>query len=169
MPEIVKPVGNYQHVLENSAHGIDLIHYLFDSPTIIHSSVFSKNSGRLIILKTKKNDLINLVLNWNSPSNFLINIEGNKKRLEIKPFEDSSLFEGMKVISPTSDLPVRRYIPMKILGVSSFPNPKNLIKPGFLEQAREMKNILEGKTPKISASLFDAYKVQEMLADILYK
>ena len=167
MPEIVKPAGNYTNVFNNSAHGIDLINYLFEKTNIAHKSCFSKDSGRLIILKSEKNDLINLVMNWNSPSNFQINIEAKEKRLELKPFEDSNLFEGMEVVHPTKILPVRRYLPRRTFGVSSFPNQKNLFKPGFLEQANEMKNILHGKTPKISASLFDAYKAQKMLIEIL--
>ena len=51
---------------------------------------------------------------------------------------------------------------------SSFPNKKNNFKPGFLEQALEMKDILGGTEPRISASLFDAYKVQKITQDILF-
>jgi hypothetical protein len=73
----------------------------------------------------------------------------------------------MDLIEPTEDLPLRRYVPKKIESISSFPHQDNLIKPGFLEQAIEFKNILEGGSPVISASLYDAYKAQELLDDIL--
>ncbi len=168
LPEGVNIKGNYTSVLLNSAHGIDLLLYLFGDLEIINNSHFKNDCGRLVTLKSINGDIVNLTMNWNSPSNFIINIEGGKKRLEIKPFEDSQLYKGMQVIEPSKELPLRRYIPQEIESISSYPNKNNLIKPGFLEQALEMKNILNGEDSKVSASLYDAYKVQKLLQAILY-
>ena len=85
----------------------------------------------------------------------------------MKPFEQCNIFKGMEVIEPTEKLPLRRYIPKKIESVSSFPTHDNLIKPGFYEQAMEIKSLLEGEEPKISASLYDAYIAQKLLRNIL--
>ena len=74
----------------------------------------------------------------------------------------------MEVLEPTDNLPLRRYVPKQIRKISSFPSTKNNVKPGFLEQAIEMKNILNGSPPKISASLADAYKAQKLIQEILY-
>jgi hypothetical protein len=106
-------------------------------------------------------------MNWNSPSNFQLNIEGQGSRLEIKPFEKSTFYQGMEIVEPSNKVPVRTYIPKKISELNSFPKQKDAIKPGFLEQALEMKSILKGKQPKVSASLEDAFNVQKILDNIL--
>ena len=167
LPEKVDPKGNYSNVLLNSCHGIDLLFYLFKDLKILDIHHFEKDLGRLVTLKSASNDLINLTMNWNSPSNFILVLEGDRRRLEIKPFEDSNIFQGMNIIDPSEELPLRRFVPKKIESVTSFPTKGNLIKPGFLEQSIEMKNLLEGKEPEISASLYDAYRVQSLLGKIL--
>jgi predicted dehydrogenase len=167
LPENIKSTRNYEDVLSNSCHGIDLLFYLFTDLEIQNNYVFKNDLGRLVTLKSKNNNLVSLSMNWNSPSNFMISLEGDRRRLEIKPFESGSIYQGMDLIEPTEDLPLRRYVPKKIESISSFPHQDNLIKPGFLEQAIEFKNILEGGSPVISASLYDAYKAQELLDDIL--
>lgn len=167
LPEVVSPNGNYNGVLLNSSHGIDLLFYLFEDLQILSINHFNDDSGRIVILESKHGAIINLTMNWNSPSNFMINIEGRAKRLEVKPFEDSRIFKGMQVLEPTDDLPLRRYIPKEIELISSYPTKNQLVKPGFLEQALEMKEIFNGKSPDISASLHDAFKVQEILKQIL--
>lgn len=167
LPEKVKSTGDYEYVLSNSCHGIDLLLYLFKDLEIKNSFAFKNDLGRLVTLKSKNNNLVTLNMNWNSPANFMISLEGDRRRLEIKPFESASIFQGMEIIEPTDDLPLRRYVPKKIESISSFPHQDNLIKPGFLEQAIELKGILEGGEPEISASLYDAFKVQELLDKIL--
>ena len=52
--------------------------------------------------------------------------------------------------------------------ISSFPNKDTDLKPGFFEQAKEIKNIINGKKASVSASLEDAYKSQKLLNEILY-
>ena len=71
-------------------------------------------------------------MNWNSPSNFSFNIESHPFRLELKPFETFSLFEGMSVIQPSKEFPLRRYVPNLIEEGYVFSNNKEF-KPGFLE------------------------------------
>ena len=41
------------------------------------------------------------------------------------------------------------------------------IKPGFLGQAREFYNLINGKSPRIAANLKDAYKAQALVEKIL--
>lgn len=168
LPEGVDPEKGYQAVLLNSAHGIDLLLYLFPGLEIQNIYRFADDLGRFVTFKSQNGDLISLNMNWNSPSNFMLNLEGKELRLEIKPFEASNLFQGMDVIESTPELPLRQYVPKNIESLSSFPTKESLIKPGFLEQAMELKNILEGNDPQISASLYDAFKVQELLHRILY-
>ena len=146
----------------------DLLRYLFGELEIIAKTKLHSPSGRICILESENKDKIDLLMNWNSPSNFSLNIEANGSRLELKPFETVKLFKGMNIIEPTDDLPLRRYIPKVVEESSSFPSKKSNFKPGFVEQALEMKSILDGNEPKISASLIDAYKVQEITQSILF-
>tara|TARA_B110000008_G_scaffold278353_1_gene321894 strand:- start:235 stop:1194 length:960 start_codon:yes stop_codon:yes gene_type:complete len=167
LPEMVNEIGNYNGVLLNSAHGIDLLLYLFEDIHLHDVYHYKNDAGRMAIFKSNCGTIINLTMNWNSPSNFMINIESGTKRLEIKPFEYSKVFQGMQVIEPSDDLPSRRYIPQEVDNTSSYPVKNQLVKPGFLEQALEMKNIFKGKGAGKSASLYDAFKVQKILKEIL--
>ena len=160
--------NKFEPVLLNSIHGIDLLLYLFGDLKIINNTKVFSPDGRVSILKNEDNDIINLIMNWNSPSNFSFNFEAKGERLEIKPFEISKLYKGMDIIEPTEDIRIRRFFPKEIEEVSSFPSLKNELKPGFYEQALDMKNILDGKKSKISASLFDAYKAQKLTQEILF-
>ncbi len=170
LPESInfKSKDKYKPVLLNSVHGIDLLIYLFGDLKISNIEKISSTGGRLCSLQNDRGDKISLIMNWNSPSNFSINLDSNFQRLEIKPFEICRLFEGMEILEPTNDLPLRRYIPKEINKISSFPITKNAIKPGFLEQAIEMKNIINGDNPKKSATLKDAYMTQKIIQKILY-
>ncbi len=159
--------NKFYPVLANTVHGIDLLRYFFGDLKIVKNIETKSPEGRVVLLSNSKDDIINLSLNWNSPSNFLINIEGNDMRLEIKPFESCRLFRGMEIIEPTKDIPLRRYIPNQIDEHSSYPKTENDVKPGFYDQAMEMKNILKGGSPLISASLHDAYIVQKLTQQIL--
>jgi predicted dehydrogenase len=168
LPERVNETGNYYAVHANSAHGIDLLYYLFKDIKVLNNYHLKEDLGRHVILESENGVLINLLLNWNAPSNFQISLETRDKKLEIKPFEDSRVFQGMDVIEPSDELPLRRYEPKIIESVSSFPQKNNLVKPGFLEQAMEMKGMLEGRETEISATLFDAFKTQELIKTILH-
>lgn len=167
LPEVVKKKNNFYLVKANSAHGIDLINYLFNDLKIIDIIKFPYSNGRKVIFKSKEGSIIDLTMNWNSPANFLMQIEGSGERLELKPFETSVLYQGMKVIEPSKDFPLRSYFPKEKLILNSF-NKKNIdIKPGFFEQAMEIKQMLKGKKPKISASVRDALIVQDLISKIL--
>ena len=171
LPEAInlEQENKYDRVLINSVHGIDMLRYLFGDIELKNNINHISPDGRISILEGDNDSKICLIMNWNSPSNFSLNIEGNNKRLELKPFEGCKIYEGMKIIEPTKDWPVRRYIPNEIYSSSSFHDTRLDMKPGFFEQAMEMKNILDGKKPLKSANLYDAYKTQKITQDILFK
>ncbi len=167
LPEKVNSELKFFLVKANSAHGVDLINYLFGKLKIIKILKYSSNTGRKVIFKSKNNSIIDLNLNWNSPSNFLIQIEANNEKLEIKPFERLTRYHGMRILNPTKKFPLRRYIPKEVENFDAFNKKFIKLKPGFYEQALEIKSILKGKKPKISASLKDAYETQAIISKIL--
>ena len=103
--------------------------------------------GKNVFLESPRGDTVLICLNWNSPSNFSINIEASPYRLELKPFETYSLYEGMEVIEASEDYPVRQYVPKLIEKGNVFFNSKEF-KPGFLEQSVEFRRFVEGKKVK---------------------
>ena len=78
---------------------------------IINIIKYPNSNGRKVILRSKGGSIIDLTMNWNSPTNFMMQIEGPGERLELKPFETSILYKGMKVLEPSKDFPLRRYFP----------------------------------------------------------
>ena len=170
LPEIVdfNSESKYSGILSNSVHGIDILLFLFGNLEVINTIPLSSPDGRLSILRDEVGNKISVLMNWNSPSNFSLELESNETRMQIKPFELCRIYKGMEVIEPSEELPLRRYIPKKIQEISSFPSSENMSKPGFFEQALEMKKILQNSQPQISATLHDAYLAQKTVQEILY-
>ena len=109
-----------------------------------------------------------LLMNWNSPSNFSLLIDALPYRLEIKPFEKFKLFKGMKVIEPTKDYPLRQYVPKLVEEGTVFSRRDDfLFKPGFLEQALEFKKVVLGNEPNISAGIKDAKRASLLAHNIV--
>ena len=156
----------YFSVKENSVHGFDILNYLFPNLSVKKISEYKQPNnifGRKAILKDDKNNTVEVLLNWNSPSNFSLNIEASPYRLELKPFESFKLFNGMEVVEPTIDYPVRQYVPKAIEEGNVFSSSKNKdFKPGFLEQAVEFKKLIEGKKTYVSANLKDAFNASNI-------
>ena len=72
----------------------------------------------------------------------------------------------MDVYEPSVNFPVRQYMP-KIVSESNVFDEDKTCKPGFLAQAKEFFDFVNGKTPKISADLQDAFKVSSLAYNII--
>ena len=167
---IDKQNQEYFSVRENSVHGFDLLFYLLpDLQLKIVDEYKQPNNayGKYAILESPRGDSVFIYLNWNSPSNFSLNLESYPHRLELKPFETFSLYKGMQVIEPSEDYPLRKYVPKLIKSGNVFEKNKQF-KPGFYEQSLEFLNIVKGQKPLISANINDAYRAA-YLADLIIK
>ena len=164
-----KSSQKFFNVRENSVHGLDLLNFLLPSIKLVKVEEHMQPNGafsRSVFLNTTRGDSCMILLNWNSPSNFSLNIEALPFRLELKPFESYSLFKGMEIIEASEEYPVRQYVPKLIETENVFSNSKEF-KPGFLEQAQEFKKIVEGKKKEILATLDDAYKAALLAEKII--
>ena len=162
----------FEKIYENSAHGIDLLFYLFKSLKIEYVTKLNLNSfdsSRIAILRTKDNHKCIIIFNSNSPDNFSIEIENGKQRILLSPFEKVKLFEGLKKIDPSKHFPLRTYNPILKFEKDNFQfdMSTNRIKPGFYEQSKDFLNLILNKKTKNFATLKDAYKVQELINKIM--
>jgi len=143
-------------VRENSVHGLDLLAHVLGRYNIVTRMDISEPRGRLAVMSTEAGHVGTIVLNWNCPANFSLVLDRSPRRFELKPFELGSTYEGMEVIEPTDDMPVRRYVPKLVQQVDSFPGPDG-VKPGFLLQAQSLMSAVQrGEWDARSATLDDA-------------
>ena len=73
----------------------------------------------------------------------------------------------MNIVNPKNNYPIKQYVPNEIESGNVFDDMPMNIKPGFLGQAKEFYDLLNGKSPKIAANLKDAYKAQALVENIL--
>jgi len=161
---------NLKQFFTNGCHMIDILLYLFDDLKLVKSLKLKKNLGYYFLLKSKKNDFISCLLNWGSPQNYEINVINEKnERLELKPLEKSFLYKDMKEIEPTTKNPIRSYVP-KLIKKNSITHEGMKYKPGFIEQYKEVKNIIKNKKTKhILSNIDDAIKVLHIIESIVKK
>nr|MBU6203124.1 Gfo/Idh/MocA family oxidoreductase [Acidobacteriota bacterium] len=160
LPDSVDPGGGeldgLRSVRENSVHGLDLLQYVVGPYRIVERLSVHDPRGRVALALSEGGHIGSIHLNWNCPANFSLVLDRAPRRFELRPFEMGSMYEGMEVIEPSVEFPVRRYVPKVINQVSSFPGPDG-VKPGFLEQARSlMQRVQTGEWDARSATLEDA-------------
>lgn len=150
------PFNGLRAVRENSVHGLDLLRYIVGPVKIENRFDVSSPRGRIAIVTTNQGHVGTISLNWNCPVNFSLVLDRAPRRFEMRPFEVGALYEGMEVLEPTTDVPVRRYVPKLIHQSSAFPGPDG-VKPGFLEQATAlMQRLRQGTWDDRCATLQDA-------------
>lgn len=139
------PFSGLRAVRENSVHGLDLLRYIIGPFTVKTRFDVSDPRGRIATVTTEQGHVGTVSLNWNCPANFSLTLDRAPRRFELKPFEMGALYEGMEVLEPSTDVPVRRYVPKLIHQSSAFPGPDG-VKPGFLEQASALMQRLRQDT-----------------------
>ena len=147
------------NVFENSVHMFDLINYIFDKPKLVKNVNF-KQLPKLRSLQfiTKNKNLINLLCNWNSSSNFKIEAFSNNKKILLLPIEKVKIFKGMQIAKPTKNIPFRQYNPKEIYSFALNKKEKQF-KPGFKLQAEEFykhvakKKIYDMKLAKLDDAI----------------
>jgi len=143
-------------VRENSVHGFDLLAFVLGNYRVDKRFDTGDPRGRLAVITSDMGHVGTVVLNWNCPANFSLALDRSPQRFEMRPFELGSLYEGMDVLEPTDDIPVRRYVPKLVQQVSSFPGPDG-VKPGFLGQALSlMQCVKTGQWDARTATISDA-------------
>lgn len=144
--------------LVNGCHVIDLARYLLGDFEILEKIIRndSENEEMEILTALCSNQKWSIVLNAHSllPANFGITINSNKQVLELLPIEKFSLFEGLEIKEPSSQYPLRRYLPKLIR--TEFEDSK--FKPGFDNMYKQFNQFIKNdfKPTNNSVTIHDA-------------
>lgn len=155
---------------DNSVHGLDMARFIFGDLQVLHAErVYSSTGvirGICATLKAlESGSLVHFMGNWGSSANFSFTMHTEGRRLELLPFERATVYEGMDVMEPTDDVPIRSYWPRVKERV--LPAGRDVThKPGFVQQAAAFAALAHGETPKHAATLEDAHEVLQLAEEL---
>lgn len=146
--------------LSNGCHMIDLARYLFGdfevlNKVICHDPITKEISSSTALCFNKK---WSISINAHSliPSNFGITINSKKNVFELLPIEKFNLYEGLEIIEPDTNNPLRRYVPKIIKTGQEISN----LKPGFNNMYKDFSQFIRSncKPSKKNNTIFEAKK-----------
>ena len=141
-------IHGLKQFIENGSHIVDTIRYLIGDFCLKDKIIKFNNDKTDIdsISAICKNEKWSILINAHSmiPSNFYITVNSGKNVSELKPIEQFNFYEGMAVIEPTIEEPIRKYIPKLKY---TFVENSNL-KPGFELMYSNFKLFVENKDCK---------------------
>lgn len=110
----------------------------------------------------KRCDVVDVIGNWGAPANYSLTLSRPGRFYELSPFEGGTLYEEMQIIQPTTEYPIRRYMPQPAERVT-LTGDDLTEKPGFIAEARALKALVQGgSAPDFAARLEDALAVTEL-------
>jgi len=144
--------------LSNGCHMIDLARYLLGDFEVLNKVIrYDSISGEIASLTALcSNKKWSISINAHSliPSNFGITINSKKNVFELLPIEKFNLYQGLEIIEPDSNNPLRRYVPKIIktgYEISKF-------KPGFDNMYKDFREFIRSdcKPSKKNNTIFEA-------------
>lgn len=162
------PTGRYMQEFYESvpALGLDLTRFVLGDMRIEvvrrQVNAVGNIAGLAAIMSTERGDVVQLTGSWGAPANYSLTLSRPGRGYVLSPFEIGTLYEGMQVIQPTAEYPIRRYTPLPVEQVA-LAGDDLLEKPGFVAEARTLKKMIEGDSaPPFAARLEDALAVTEL-------
>lgn len=118
------------------------------------------------LLTTERGDLLQVTGNLNAAANYALTLYWTGRRFELLPFENASEYEGMEVLPPTPEYPIRRYVP-KLVRTISLSGCDLVEKPGFVAEVEALKAMVEGNPPpEAAATLEDAVAATRLCEEL---
>jgi predicted dehydrogenase len=122
--------------------------------------------GLAALLTTERGDVLQVTGNLAAAANFALTLHWPGRRFELLPFEVGSEYEGLEVMPPSADYPIRRYVP-KLTRRISLEGPDLLEKPGFVAEIVALKALVEGgPRSEVAATLEDAEAVTRLCEEL---
>ena len=149
---------NKQDILTNSCHIISIIINIFGNIKI--TKIIRNKNYIFAYASDKKKNLFLFKFNFNSSENFYLKIIDKRKVYKLKPLENFTLYNGLKL---ETNKGLNYYIPVIKKNKNEILNSK--FKPGFLRQAKLFKKFLNKKI-KIENDIIFAYKVMKVCKKI---
>lgn len=153
----------------NSVHGLDILRFVFGDLSVEKVHRVMNDGGALqgfaAILSAPSGSVVQLNANWRAPGQFTFTLDRPGHRLELRPFEQGIIYEGMDIVQPTHANPIRSYHPKEVGRVQIEAQDRDF-KAGFVAQAEALGVLVRGAQPRDAATLKDAHNVL-MLAEQL--
>jgi len=168
---IVPEFPSMINFFDNSVHSIDLLRYIFGEIKIeyVKKLLFNgKLNGFVSTFSTSNNDIIQFIGNWGASENFSLTTYKGKLKMELKPYEELSTFNGMDIIEPSKKNPIRKYIP-KIKNKIQLEGMDRELKPGFFQQSKKFYDLINNIENNTSATLDDAQKATKICEKLIGK
>ena len=163
---------NIRSFFENSTHCIDILRYIFGEIQIeFVKKLISEEQlkGVIATFSNDRKDIIQFIGNWGASDNFSLSVYRDKKKYELKPFEELMIFEGMIVNEPSTTNPIRKYTPKVSCKINLDSFDANF-KPGFYLQSKTFANLIQNNLKsEIAANLFDAQRNIEICEEMVGK
>lgn len=139
--------------LSNGCHIIDLARYILGDFEILKKIIRNNHETNEMEILTAlcSNQKWSITINAHSliPANFGITINSKKEVFELLPIEKFSLYEGLEIIEPNDEYPLRRYLP-KIVK-TEFEDSE--FKPGFNNMYRQFYQFIKTNYKKTENSV----------------
>ncbi len=153
-----------------SALGIDVARFVLGDLRVASVLRLHNSSGNLYglagLLSTARGDLLQVTGNLSAAANFALTLNWPGRRFELLPFEIGSEYEGLEVVPPTPEYPIRRYAP-KLVRAISLTGPDLVQKPGFMAEVEALKAMVGGSPrPEAAATLEDAAAVTRLCEEL---
>jgi len=169
---ITPELSNMKDFFNNTSHSLDILRYIFGEIKLTYVKKLIINNvqkGFVATFSDNKKDIIQFIANWDASDNFSLSVFQNTKKIQLKPYEELSIYNGIDIIQPTDINPIRQYVPKLVEKINLEPVDK-YIKPGFYQQSCTFLELIENKTKSnVSATLIDAYKNIEMCEKLVGK
>ena len=144
-------------IIGNSCHIVDLTRYLIGEFEVLKKIVQpnQENNDIEYFSALCRNEKWTILFNAHSviPSNFSISVNSGKNVFELRPIEKPTIYEGTKIMEPTKEEPLRKYIP----NIKYSLIEDSFFKPGFANMYENFKLFVENKSSNF-CSFEDAYQ-----------
>jgi predicted dehydrogenase len=151
---------NTKKFFPNTLHSLDILRHIFGDIKLEFVKkliVNNKQKGFVATFSNNRNDIIQIIGNWNSSDNFSLSVYQDKKRYELKPYEKLVTYDGID-----ADGTVWKHIP-KIVDEINLENINEVnvdkyMKPGFYNQSCAFLDLIKNGKNNSAASMNDALK-----------
>ena len=157
---------NTKKFFPNTLHSLDILLYIFGDIRLEFIKKLIINDvqkGFVATFSNDRQDIIQLIGNWNSSDNFSLSVFQDKKRFELKPYEKLVIYDGIDV-----DGTIWKHVP-KIVDEINLENVDEYVKPGFYQQSYAFSELIKNKKMDSGPSLTDALKAVKIFEKLIGK
>ena len=171
-PEDSDPRQDYLRLFFESvsALGIDIARFVFGDLRVTSALRLHNAAGNVYglaaTLTSTRGDILQVLGNLGAAANYALMLNWPGRRFELCPFEVGSEYEGLEVMPPSAEYPIRRYMPKLVRRISL--EGRDLVeKPGFVAEVMALQALLEGEPrPESTATLEDAAAVTRICEEL---